>query len=88
MFDKIKGHVAIRDWERLHLLVEQLLLGEAQFAMLISGSLSNLSAMASDARASTEGHQAARRAVDRTRTRFRDLRKRLIVKEREFYDAI
>ena len=88
MFDKIKGHVAVKDWDRLHLLVEQLLLGEAQFAMMISASLLNLSAMAPDARASTKGHQNARRAVDRERTRYRDLRKRLITKELEFYDTI
>ena len=88
LFDRLKGRLATRHWKRLRELTEHLLGGEAEFAYLISASLRRLSGMADAARSSPAGFRRARQAVERTRDHLQDLRRRLLAKQVEFYEAI
>jgi hypothetical protein len=88
LLDSVKASVALRDRKRFRELTERLLGGEAEFAHLISSSLHSLSALAEEARSSPAGLRKARRAVERTRDRLQDLRRRLLEKQLEFYEVI
>ncbi len=88
LLDKVKGHLATRDWKRLRELTERLLGGEPEFAYLITSSLQRLSAMAEEARSSQAGYRKAQKAVKRYRDHLQQLRQLLLAKQLEFYNAI
>ncbi len=86
--DRLSGRIALKDWDGFDQMVSALLAGESALANTLAGALYNLSATAPAAEASERGAMAALRAVDRTWRNLRDLRRRIMSKHIDVYEAI
>jgi hypothetical protein len=86
--DRLTGRIALKDWKGFDQMVNALLSGESALAQTLVDALFRLSDLEDPAKKSEEGAIAAMQAIDKSWEGLIEMRRLIMKKHVQFYDAI